>query len=119
MNQVAIVTGVAGGIGKASALALAKKGYQIVGMGRSPLSELSDFDGVDFTYLQGDLSSAEDRARLLDAAIKRGRIGALVNVAGVAPKVRRDLLEMTPLSVSLPPSSGIWPDRCNPFRRSV
>ena len=95
MNQVAIVTGVAGGIGKASALALAKKGYQIVGMGRSPLSDLSDFDGVDFTYLQGDLSSAEDRARLLDAAIKRGRIGALVNVAGVAPKVRRDLLEMT------------------------
>ena len=93
--KVAIVTGVAGGIGKASAIALAKTGYAIVGMGRSTEPDLSNFDGVDLTYVAGDISSADDRKRLFDTAVSKGEIGALVNVAGVAPKVRRDILEMT------------------------
>ena len=93
--SVAIITGVAGGIGKASALALAAKGYAIVGMGRNPSPDLSDFEGFDITYVPGDVSSREDRARLFDAAVNKGDISALVNVAGVAPKVRRDILEMT------------------------
>ena len=93
--SVAIVTGVASGIGKASALALAAKGYAIVGMGRRENPDLGDFEGLDFTYVSGDVSSAEARQRLFDAAIAKGEIGALVNVAGVAPKVRTDILEMT------------------------
>lgn len=93
--KVAIVTGVAGGIGKASALALAKIGYAIVGMGRSARPDLSDFAGLDITYIPGDISSAEDRARLFDAAVAKGELSVLVNVAGVAPKVRRDILEMS------------------------
>ncbi len=93
--SVAIVTGVASGIGKASALALAAKGYAIVGMGRRENPDLGDFEDLDFTYVSGDVSSAEARQRLFDAAIAKGEIGALVNVAGVAPKVRTDILEMT------------------------
>ena len=93
--KVAIVSGVAGGIGKASALALAQKGYAIVGMGRSEEPDLSEFADFDITYVRGDISSAEDREKLFDAAVKKGEIAALVNVAGVAPKVRRDILEMT------------------------
>ena len=93
--NVAIVTGVAGGIGKASALMLAKSGYAIVGMGRSAEPDLSDFEGLNVTYVQGDISSAEDRKALLDAAIETGDVTALVNVAGVAPKVRTDILEMS------------------------
>ena len=93
--NVAIVTGVAGGIGKASALMLAKSGYAIVGMGRSAEPDLSDFEGLNVTYVQGDISSAEDRKALLDAAIETGDVTALVNVAGVAPKVRCDILEMS------------------------
>ncbi len=93
--KVAIVTGVASGIGKASALALAAKGYAIVGMGRRENPDLGDFEGFDFTYVSGDVSSAEARQRLFDAATAKGEIGALVNVAGVAPKVRTDILEMT------------------------
>ena len=93
--KVAIVTGVAGGIGKSSAMMLAEKGYAIVGMGRSETPDLSDFEGVDLTYVRGDISSAEDRERLFRAACEKGEILALVNVAGVAPKVRRDILEMT------------------------
>ena len=93
--KIAIVTGIAGGIGKASALLLAKNGYTVVGMGRSEHPDLSDFDGLDITYVSGDISSAEDRTKLFDAAVAKGEISVLVNVAGVAPKVRLDLLEMT------------------------
>ena len=93
--KIAIITGVLGGIGKASALALGKNGYTVVGMGRSEQPDLSDFNGLDVTYLSGDISSAEDRKRLFDAAVAKGEISVLVNVAGVAPKVRRDILEMT------------------------
>ena len=93
--KVTIVTGVAGGIGKASALHLAQKGYSGVGMGRSDSPDLSDFANLDITYVQGDISSPADRQKLYDAAVLKGDIAALVNVAGVAPKVRRDILEMT------------------------
>ena len=93
--KIAIVTGVAGGIGKASALLLAQRGYGIVGMGRSQRPDLSDFDGFDITYISGDVSSAEDRECMVEAALAKGELSVLVNVAGVAPKVRRDLLEMT------------------------
>lgn len=93
--KIAIVTGIAGGIGKESALMLAEKGYTVVGMGRSECPDLSNFDGLDITYVSGDISSAEDRRRLFDAAIAKGEISILVNVAGVAPKERRDILEMT------------------------
>ena len=93
--KIAIVTGVAGGIGKASALFLAQKGYAVVGMGRNTTPDLSDFQGLDITYVPGDIASPEDRQKLFDAAVAKGPISVLVNVAGVAPKVRRDLLEMT------------------------
>jgi len=93
--SVAIVTGAMGGIGKASAIALAKKGYKIVGMGRRENPDLSVFEGLDFTYVSGDISSAEDRKKLFETAISIGEIAVLVNVAGVAPKERRDILEMT------------------------
>ena len=93
--SVAIVTGIAGGIGMASAILLAKKGYTVVGMGRSSEPDLSDFSGMDVTYLSGDVSAASDRQKLFDAAVKKGDIAVLVNVAGVAPKVRNDILEMT------------------------
>ena len=93
--NVAIVTGVAGGIGKACALALAQRGYHIVGMGRRSDPDLSEFESCPITYVSGDVSVAEDRQRLLDAAISKGDITVLVNVAGVAPRVRNDLLEMS------------------------
>lgn len=94
MNS-AIVTGIAGGIGKASALLLAQKGYAVVGMGRNESPDLSDFSGLDVTYIPGSIATPEDRAALVDAAAAKGSITVLVNVAGVAPKERRDILEMT------------------------
>ena len=52
--------------------------------------------GQLFEYYQGDLSNAEDRAGFVSKALSSfGEIWGLVNVAGVAPKVRADLLETT------------------------
>ena len=93
--NVAIVTGIAGGIGRASALMLAKRGYAVVGIGRSAEPELSDFEGLDVTYVRGDISRAEDSRVLLNTAVAKGDVTALVNVAGVAPRVRLDILEMS------------------------
>lgn len=93
--NIAIVTGVLGGIGKESALQLCKKGYTVVGMDVVDATDLSDFDGLEFTYVRGDLANAASRAALVDTAAAKGDISVLVNVAGVAPKVRRDILEMT------------------------
>lgn len=93
--KVAIVTGVAGGIGKASAVALIQKGYYIVGMGRNKAPDLSGVTEEFMTYVSGDISVEADRQKLLDAAISKGDVAVLVNVAGVAPRVRNDLLEMT------------------------
>ncbi|MBE6590158.1 MAG: 3-ketoacyl-ACP reductase [Ruminococcaceae bacterium] len=93
--KVAIVTGVLGGIGKESALQLLKNGYAVVGMDVVTPTDLADFEGFDFTYVKGDLASSESRETLVRTACEKGTLSALVNVAGVAPKVRRDILEMT------------------------
>ena len=82
--KVAIVTGVAGGIGKASAILLAKNGYRVVGMGRSDTPDLADFAGLDVTYIAGDVADATARAALLAAAEAAGEIAVLVNVAGIS-----------------------------------
>ena len=93
--KVAIVTGVLGGIGKESALRLCGNGYAVVGMDIMDAAELSDFEKYEFTYVKGDLSDPASRKNLLNTAIQKGELSALINVAGVAPKVRRDILEMT------------------------
>lgn len=93
--KIAIVTGVLGGIGKASAIKLCHTGYYVVGMDVVDNADLSDFEGLEFTYTRGDLSSSESRRELVELALKKGKISALINVAGVAPKVRRDVLEMS------------------------
>ena len=93
--KIAIVTGVLGGIGKESAIQLCQNGYAVVGMDVIDANDLSDFDGYDFAYVKGDLSGQASRQALVDTAAQKGDISVLVNVAGVAPKVRRDILEMT------------------------
>ena len=89
--KVAIVTGVLGGIGKETALTLIEKGYHVVGM---DVAE-QGFSREGFTYVRGDISNADSRAALVNKALQTGELSVLVNVAGVAPKVRRDILEMT------------------------
>jgi NAD(P)-dependent dehydrogenase (short-subunit alcohol dehydrogenase family) len=93
--KIAIVTGVMGGIGKACAQALTGAGYGVVGMDVVEPSGTEAFEGRPFTYIKGDLADGACRERLVETALAQGELAALVNVAGVAPKVRRDILEMT------------------------
>lgn len=87
--KTAIVTGAASGIGLAVVKKFLVEGYRVVGMSRR---EASPMEHPHFVYVPGDISADSDRKRLIDAA---EHIDVLVNVAGVAPKVRADLLEMT------------------------
>ena len=91
--KIAMITGVAGGIGGACAKLFIENGFSVVGM---DVAESSPEFGEGFTYFRGDLSSREDREAFLALALeKHGSVDVLLNVAGVAPKVRRDILEMT------------------------
>lgn len=87
--KTAIVTGAASGIGLAVAEKFLAEGYVVYGMSRR---ENAPIDHPDFKYLSGDISVKEDRERLINAP---ERIDVLVNVAGVAPRVRADILEMS------------------------
>lgn len=92
--KIALVTGVAGGIGFATAKILLENGFAVLGMDVSDNIPFA-LDG-EFTYFKGDLSDKKSRESFVELAIKKyGKIDALVNVAGVAPKVRADILEMT------------------------
>lgn len=92
-----IVSGCARGIGEAVARKFLQEGYCVTGMSRTDKEQVVvAYDSPNFAYVQGDLGNREDREALVQCALTQfGRIDGLVNVAGVAPKVRNDLLEMT------------------------
>lgn len=97
--KCAIVTGCLGGIGFAVTEQLLQDGYFVVGMGTSSEEKKQEQIaalGENFLYVSGNVAQAADRKKLLDTALQTGKqIFVLVNTAGVAPTVRRDLLEMT------------------------
>lgn len=92
--KIALVTGVAGGIGLATAKKLLGNDIAVIGMDIA--AEMPEKLDGEFTYFSGDLSDKNSRETFVDLAIRKyGKIDILVNVAGVAPKVRNDILEMT------------------------
>ena len=101
-QKVALITGAARGIGHGIAMQLASEGYAIAMMNRSPESQIQEnvdkirAHGQEVLCISGNLASEEDRAKFVNAAMEKfGRIDLLVNNAGVAPKVRMDILETT------------------------
>jgi 3-oxoacyl-[acyl-carrier protein] reductase len=102
MSKVALITGAGRGIGLGIAKALAAEGCDIVvgdihseEVVAEALGELRDL-GAEVLYCIADVSDPEARAGMLDAIrAKFGRLDVLVNNAGVAPKVRADILEAT------------------------
>ncbi len=99
MNKVAIVTGALGGIGYSVVQKLYDEGFCVAAMDILPKEasvEKIDVFGGRVRYLSGDLSKSDSRSELLAFTLENfGRVDVLVNVAGVAPKVRADILEMT------------------------
>ncbi len=101
-QKVAVVTGASRGIGYSITRQLAKEGYAVAILARSPLERVKEDieelkrENSPVFYFSGDLSSANDRNSFVSEVIKTfGCIDLLVNNAGVAPKERKDILEVT------------------------
>lgn len=102
MKKTAIVTGSSRGIGLAIARQLGLDGCNIVMVAtgsqeknQTALETLRALD-INCTYVQANIGSSEDRTKILDGALAAfGRVDILINNAGVAPKLRADLLEMS------------------------
>lgn len=98
-SPVCLVTGAARGIGAAIAKELAKNGYDVAIMDVIDSAEtIAAIEAVGRKGLSisGDITKPEDRAAALAKVREKfGRLDCLVNNAGVAPKVRMDILEAT------------------------
>jgi 3-oxoacyl-[acyl-carrier protein] reductase len=101
-KRVALVTGGARGIGLGVARALAREKFDLAICGvrdssavAPALDELRQL-GAEVVYVQADVSETVARGKLMEAIREKfGRLHLLVNNAGVAPKVRADILEAT------------------------
>jgi len=104
-EKVALVTGGTRGIGLGIALKLAEDGYTVAISGRRPVEEvqpvlhqLRELRSASI-YVRADVSDPKERSRLLsDLRRHLGRLDLLVNNAGIAPRVREDMLEASEAS---------------------
>lgn len=79
-GQVALVTGAAGGIGRATSLALAEAGATVIA---TDIVDGADFGRAGIAYRRYDVTSADETAALVaDLREKHGRIDVLVLCAG-------------------------------------
>ena len=105
-DRVAVVTGGGRGIGRGIVGQVAKLGYSVVVNYRNDAhaadatrAEAESFGATRAITIKADVAVLNDGRRLLDTTLETfGRVDLWVNNAGVAPDIRRDLLEMTPES---------------------
>jgi NAD(P)-dependent dehydrogenase (short-subunit alcohol dehydrogenase family) len=102
MKKIAIITGGTRGIGFAVSARLAKDGFALALAGtREEASCRPSLEALgaltrDILYIRADVSKTEDRKKIVEETTGRfGAVHVLVNNAGMAPKSRADLLEMT------------------------
>ncbi len=93
-GSVALVTGASRGIGRAVASELART-HRVIGTYRGNLAAAESLrDSCGAEIFQMDVASRADRAALMEfVRSEYGRLDLLVNNAGIAPRVRNDLLE--------------------------
>lgn len=102
-NQgVAIVTGGGRGIGRGIAFTLAEKGWRVVVNYRSNVQAAEEAineikaNGGEAIALQADIGDIDNHQQFVDKVLETyGRIDLLVNNAGMGPRQRLDLLEMS------------------------
>jgi 3-oxoacyl-[acyl-carrier protein] reductase len=104
MSPVSLITGSSRGIGRGIALELAKRGTHDIVINYAgneaaaaecrELCASASGGKIRIEIVQGDVSSAADRERMIGFVREKfGRLDLLVNNAGVAPHVRADLLD--------------------------
>ena len=91
-NKVAIITGGAGGIGKATAKLFLAEGAKVmlVGRGEEKLKKaIDELNSPDVTYCTADVSKAEDTKRYTDKTLSAfGKIDIFFNNAGIEGTVK-------------------------------
>jgi 3-oxoacyl-[acyl-carrier protein] reductase len=103
-NPVILVTGASRGLGRGIALNCARAGYSVAVhyAGNEMAAQetvtqcrsLAADPAQQFVPVRGNLAVAAERAAIFDQTLKTfGRLDALVNNAGMAPRVRADLTE--------------------------
>lgn len=98
--MVAVVTGGTRGIGKAIAEELLEKGFTVIVSARSRNSDFEDLEkkyNEKIFFVSCDISDDSDVNGLVSFVERKfGKLSLLVNNAGVAPRERKDILEITP-----------------------
>ncbi len=95
-KPVALVTGGSRGIGLGIAQALARENFDLAICGLRDKAAVEPSLPANAFYVQADVSDSVARQNLVEAVQKEfGRLDVLVNNAGIAPKIRADLLEAT------------------------
>lgn len=98
--MTAVVTGGSRGIGKGIAEALLNKGFNVIVTARNKGTEIEELEKVyneKVIFVSCDISKDEDRKNLASFVKENfGKLDLLVNNAGVAPRERKDILEITP-----------------------
>ncbi|MFW9963739.1 MAG: SDR family NAD(P)-dependent oxidoreductase [Candidatus Sifarchaeia archaeon] len=95
-GRVVIITGVAAGIGRATANLFAKEGARIVGVdideegGRSITKKVQAFGG-NMTFVKADVSNENDIRAFFEVAREMGGVDVLFNNAGI--EVAKSLLD--------------------------
>jgi len=80
VKKVVLITGATSGIGKAAAVFLASKGWQVFGTFRNKIPE----GKFDFTFVKLDVRDEQSIRIAVDSIIKKtGRIDVLINNAGL------------------------------------
>jgi 3-oxoacyl-[acyl-carrier protein] reductase len=105
-TPVVLVTGASRGLGRGIALSLARDGKSVAvhyANNRAAADETvaecqkgASRPGQRFAAVGGNIGDAADRARIVAETLSAfGRIDALVNNAGIAPRVRADIVDAT------------------------
>ncbi len=99
-NRVAAITGGGRGIGLGISTCLAREGFDLAVCGQREEAELAETLeglrnlGAQVVYVRANVAEAREREAFLNVIKSRfGRLDVLVNNAGIAPKVRADILE--------------------------
>lgn len=99
MSKTAIITGSARGMGFETAKFLNKNGYNVVLCARHSNDDVENFvkkHSDTALFIPTDISVSKDRENVVSKAVEKFKtIDALINNAGVAPKKRKNILEIT------------------------